>query len=465
MYATINACSKRTMRARRNARLAPLFLSLVFIQACATGPSKEQAISLEQSISQGNFGMVAAESKRVGKLDDKGEGDLSWRLNAASGSLHAADFQAAKRQFDIVDNTVNQSDAKTLSVSTNYSPRVYDKMMVNTYTALAVLASEGADKARPEFARAEDRARQAEEYFAKEIAAVDAKAAKDANEGKVDLTGALTSLGQDATYKQTVAQLASYANSKPFFNPVQTYLQGLFLATSGSGADLEKARGNFRRLLDVSTAKAFIQQDLALVESRIAGKPVQPMIWVIFENGQSALLRQYNVTLPVPVLGQRGATVGVATVALPRFETQALAYPALDLRTAGAAQVSVPLADFDAVMGAEFNKRYPSIVGRAVAEVALKMVLQSAANRSGNAVLQLGTLVASQVSTTDTRSWMMLPKRFDVARVPVPADGVLNVGAAGASLVSIKVSPGKSAIVVVKAMRPGSPLVVTTYPL
>jgi hypothetical protein len=446
-------------------RIALVSSVILALQGCAPVPSKEQAGNLEQAIARGNFAQIAGQATMVGNLGEKGGGDLSWRLNAASGHLFAAEFPKSKQQFDIVDSVVNNEDAKTISLNTNYRLRVYDKMMVNTYTALAVLASEGADRARPEFARAEDRARQAEEYFAKEIAAADAKAAKDANEGKIDLTAAFSKLGEDANYRQTVAQLASYASTKPFFNPVQTYLQGVFLASSSSASDLERARGNFRRLLEITTAKSLVQQDLAFVEARIAGKAAQPMVWVIFENGQSALLRQYNVTLPVPVLGQRGVSVGVATVALPRFEPQALAYQGLGVRAGASTQGSVPLADFDAVMGAEFNKRYSSIVGRAVAEVALKVVLQSAANKSGNAVLQVAALVASQVSTTDTRTWTMLPKRFDVARVQAPADGVLRVDAVGASPVSVKVPQGRSAIVVIKAMRPGSPLVATIYPL
>ena len=123
------------------------------------------------------------------------------------------------------------------------------------------------------------------------------------------------------------------------------------------------------------------------------------------------------------------------------------------------------ISDFDAVMGAEFNKRYPTIVASAVAEVAVKIALQSVANKSNNALFQIAALVGSQVSTADTRSWSLLPKRFDVARLASPADGRLQIQPSGGSAITITVPAGKPAIVMIKAMRPGSPLVANVYPL
>jgi hypothetical protein len=189
------------------------------------------------------------------------------------------------------------------------------------------------------------------------------------------------------------------------------------------------------------------------------------MVWVVMENGQSALLQPYNITLPVPVLSKSGVTVSVVTVALPKFAVQSPAYAGFDVKAGSANSTSFVVSNFDAVMASEFKNRYPSIVATAVAEVALKIVLQSAANKSNNQFLQFAAQLGSQVSTVDTRTWSLLPKSFDVARVATPADGRLVIQPRGGAPINITVPAGRPAIVMIKAMRPGSPLAVNQFPL
>ena len=338
-------------------------------------------------------------------------------------------------------------------------------VMINAYKALAFLASNDKDNARVEFNRTYDRQRRAVEFYEKELAAAQADTAKKQSSGGFDLNGSMQELAKNDEYQSNQRVLSSYGKYADFVNPLPTYLSGIFFLNSGDISDAAKARTDLKRVAEMVQGQSELRPDLAMAEARASGRPVPPTVWVVFENGQSPLLQPYNVTFPVPVLGGRGVTAGVVTVALPKFVPQSLAYQSFDVQAGGARASSFVISDFDAVMGAEFNKRYPTIVASAVAEVAVKIALQSVANKSNNALFQIAALVGSQVSTADTRSWSLLPKRFDVARLASPADGRLQIQPSGGSAITITVPAGKPAIVMIKAMRPGSPLVANVYPL
>ncbi len=443
-----------------------VLVGCVALQACAGGqPLQQQATTIEQSLMRSDFAAVAAQDTAIGKLDGKGGGDLLWELNASSAYLYSGNPAKAVSYLDFAEAAVTKADTTTIKLDGDYRPRVYDMMMVNSYKALGFLGANDKANARVEFNRADDRLRRAEEYYEKEVAAAQSDANAKQAKGGFDLNASMQAVAANDDYQANARVLSAFGRYGLFVNPVQTYLKGIFLLNSDDRSDADKARADLARVAGMVDARAEVQKDVALAEQHARGRPVPPTVWVLFENGQSPLLRPYNVTFPVPVLGGRGVSAGIVTVALPKFEPQALAYQGFTVQAGGASQASFVLSDFDNVMGAEFNKRYPSIVASAVAEVATKIVLQSAANRSGNGVLQLVALVGSQISTTDTRSWSMLPKRFDAARVAAPQDGRLLIQPAGGAPIIVSIPPGKAAIVIVKAMRPGSPMVANAYPL
>ena len=65
----------------------------------------------------------------------------------------------------------------------------------------------------------------------------------------------------------------------------------------------------------------------------------------------------------------------------------------------------------------------------------------------------------------DTRCWSSLPKSVYVARVPRPADGVLDIRADGAPAVQVNLKPGNSMVFVRKPSRAAAPSVkVVTWP-
>lgn len=455
----------RGWHAHKPSKTAVALVACFALQACGTAPTRQQADGLERATVSSDFKSMAVNAVGVGKLDGKGGGDLLWEMNAGAAYLHGGDGQDAVRYFDFAEDRVDRADTASVKLDSAYRPRVHDTVMINTYKALSFLSNNDKGDARVEFNRTYDRQRRAVEFYEKEIAAARADADKKQNSGGFDLTGAMKELSKNGDYQANLHNLSAYGKYAPFVNPLPTYLSGIFFLNSDDRSDAAKARTDLSRVVDMTDAKADVRADLTLAEARANGRPVPPMVWVVFENGQSAEFSPYNVTFPVPVLGRNGVTASVVTVALPKFEPQSPAYEGFDVHAGNNQSGSFTISDFDSVMGAEFNKRYPTIVATAVAEVALKIAAQSAANRSGNGLLQLAAVVGSQVSTVDTRSWTMLPKRFDVARVATPADGSLQIQPRGGTPIIINVTPGKPAIVMIKAMRPGSPLAANVYPL
>jgi hypothetical protein len=59
----------------------------------------------------------------------------------------------------------------------------------------------------------------------------------------------------------------------------------------------------------------------------------------------------------------------------------------------------------------------------------------------------------------------MLPREFQAARVPTPANGQLNLRAIGGPGETVRVPTDRPSIVVVKAQNPGSPLTIQVHPL
>jgi hypothetical protein len=70
------------------------------------------------------------------------------------------------------------------------------------------------------------------------------------------------------------------------------------------------------------------------------------------------------------------------------------------------------------------------------------------------------------VNIADTRTWTTLPKEFQVARFPTPADHKLTVsGPGGAFRTDVTVDDGAINLVIVKSINANTPLLVTTCKL
>ena len=74
-------------------------------------------------------------------------------------------------------------------------------------------------------------------------------------------------------------------------------------------------------------------------------------------------------------------------------------------------------------------------------------------------------LVDVMINIADTRSWTTLPKEFQVARIPTPADRKLVLATPGAAPVDVTVADGIVNVVYVKSVVASSPLLVSQFKL
>jgi hypothetical protein len=128
----------------------------------------------------------------------------------------------------------------------------------------------------------------------------------------------------------------------------------------------------------------------------------------------------------------------------------------------------------------ERQTRYTAVLGAAAFEAIAKAVLISGANAVGTGIsrnnnstgtlaagilLDLAATAAANVTRSDTRSWSLRPREFQVARLPVPGRGALSLQAMGGRSERVTVPTGCCSIVLVKAQSAGSPLTIQVFPL
>ena len=69
------------------------------------------------------------------------------------------------------------------------------------------------------------------------------------------------------------------------------------------------------------------------------------------------------------------------------------------------------------------------------------------------------------VNIADERTWTTLPKEFQVARIPTPADRRLDLSTPNGMRTSVTVGDGILNVIYVKSINTGTPLLVTQFKL
>ncbi len=455
----------------RGLRALAVLLPLV-LAACVPQPDRGTADGFRQSIAQGNFQAAANIGARQAGAGANGRGtELLWSMNAGSAALHAQEHARAVALLDGAEEMMRAADEATFNWGRTYRFGTYDAVMVNAYKAFAMLGRGDAANARVELNRLEERQARTVQRFRNEIAAAMSEAerqqAQDPNR-----TQALRNAQNSPEVREQLQALDRWRSYQPFVNPAGTYLRGLFLLNSGVAGDAEQARTAFERVAGIAGNPRVVAQDLALARQAAEGRRTQPQVWVIFENGQSPLFEQLNFTVPMPVFMHGGVTIRPVTVSMPRMVFQPSAYSAIEMRAGNQRATTVTVASIEGVMASEFRARYDALLAAAVFEAIAKAAgisLVGAATQQASPMLailgDIAATAAANITQSDTRSWVILPREFQAARLPVPANGRLELRAPGGPSEVVQLPSGRSAVVLVKAQTPGSPLTIQVHPL
>lgn len=439
--------------------------------ACAQPVSRETMGDFRGSVAGSQFAVAAEVATTQSNPTPEGRPrELLWSLNAGAARLHAAQHRPSVAMFDAAEEMMRASEEANFNWGSTYRFGSYDAVMVNTYKALAMLGTGDTANARVEMNRLDERQRRVTERFQREIAEADARIAQQRSEGTNGQ--ALSAAQQSQEYREQLQALERWASYAPFVNPAATYLHGIFFLNAGSANDAERARNSFERVVGMTGANPVVNADLAMARDAARGRRPAPQVWIVFENGQSPIFEQQNITLPMPVLARGGGvTVRPVTVSIPRMVAQPNAYPFVEVTAGSARATTQTIGSIEAVMASEFRQRYPSLVAATVFEAVAKAALMSGANAIGGQMggmagllLDVAATVAANVTVADTRSWYLLPREFQAARLPVPRDGRVEFRA-GAAPQSVTVPTDRPSIVLLKAQAPGSPVVAQVFPL
>jgi len=400
-----------------------------------------------------------AQSKISKSKNPKGE-DLLWSMQLGSLERIKQNYSQSNDYFDKSEQMLNYFDYQNeatnsvaaIAVSENIIPYVgeeYDGIMVNTYKALNFMSLGENELARVEFNRALDRQRRAKEKFAKEIAKL--KKELDKEQKKED--SHVKENVENPEIKQLIADrypgLYNFKAYPDFVNPFTTYIAGVFFNLVG---DHSKAAPLLKEAYGMVSDNEYLAQDIATTEQVLDGqKELTNTVWVIFENGMGPVKDEFRIDIPLFVETEKVKYVGIA---LPKLEFREQAYPHLSITAAGQNYTTEQVADMDRVVQTEFNKDFKGILTRAIISTTSKAVAQYALEKKGDSSTTLASFLVAAYSfattAADVRIWTTLPKDFQVARFPMPADRQITINPSGGQSLQIEIPPCKNSLIYVK---------------
>jgi len=420
-----------------------LVLALAVLPGCNV--PRSHLATFNQSYELGDVPGAQQYAENRVKPESPPAGDnLLWALQLGVTKRMLGDFAQSNEWFDRAEEMMKHYDTgfKGLDVVGTtlvnetvlpYRGAEYDGIMVNTYKALNFMSLGQDDLARVEFNRALERQMRARERFHAEIQKLQDKMASDRNSGKVDYTQTMENPDLQTRLDAQYPGRNDFQAYPDFVNPFSTYLAGVFFTMI---ADPAKAVDLLKESAGMLPDNRTVAQDFERVRQWLdKGTAPEPAVWVIYEGGLGPIKEEFRIDLPLFLATQK---VYYAGIALPKLSPRGPAVEPLEVDSSPTGTRTELVADMDRVVHTEFAKDFPGILMRAVVSAAAKAVAQNALlqQRETGAKL-MGAMMAvysAATTTADVRIWTSLPKQFQVARVPLPADGKLRVRAGGQTL-------------------------------
>jgi uncharacterized protein len=408
-----------------------------------------------------------------------------------------------------------------------YRGRAYDKVMLNTYKALNYLQLGDSAAARVELNRALQRQRDAVDANAKKIEESKRLAEEARSKGVKDEQGRQgsaydvdkaksdprTGTALNSIESELDTTIQAYGN---YVNPFAVFLDGLVFTIQGTDAsDLERGRKSLERVAAMSPNNPYLRADLAAAEAMAQGRspdtavlttetpaapvaaaaavgtapavlattevaPAAPvaapvvssngdLVYVIFETGAAPFRDQIRIDIPVILVTSKLSYVGAA---FPKIKLVPDYVPTLNVTCASGVYPTSAIASMDSVVAQDFKNEWPTILTKTLITTATKAIIQATIQKQLNdqgamagliGGLALGVVNAS-TNIADTRTWRSLPKQFQYARIPAPADRELTLSAGGGTEV-VALEQGHVNVVYVKSTGAASPLLVSQFVL
>ena len=454
-----------------------------FVTGCQTYSHENHGLDAWR---QNNVPAAIQEYTHKAEKERHGYDAVVWRLEQGAALRAAGQYKQSNDAFDLAEEKIDAYE-KTARVKVGheaaailsnqaqlpYEGRPYDKIMLNTYKALNDLQLNDPDNARVELTRAYQHQQDAVAENAKKIEKNKEQSAKAKQQDREMARQAENDPGVKSKISDQYHDLDNIKGYADYVNPFTVYLDGLFfLCHPTDPSDLERAKKSFERVASLDENNKFIQQDIQTVADVVAGKPIPPTTYVIFETGLAPVREQVRIDLPVFVVGVR--SVPYVGAAFPVLQIQPDGVPYLTVYGSGAGENTLPVASMDSIIVQDFRNELPSIITKTIistiAKAGAAYGISEGVRTQGDIfgfISMIGTtLYQAAVNIADTRTWTTLPKQFQICRIPTPANRRLDfAGAGGWPKSAVTVSDGVVNVVYVKSITPSGPLQVSQFKL
>ena len=182
-----------------------------------------------------------------------------------------------------------------------------------------------------------------------------------------------------------------------------------------SPSDYNKAHDSMKRAYGL-TANPTVKADMEMARQLTRGASpdiMEPMVWVILENGLSTKKNEFRIDLPIFM--EDNEQFEYMGIALPELIERGPAYENLRMGET----VTQPLASMDKIIQAEFKREFPYILGKELARVTVKTIIQNELNKDDPTAGMLASIYQLATTSADIRTWTALPSEFQLARLPV----------------------------------------------
>lgn len=451
-------------------KFAPIavFAFALLCGGCATHTSRTQEMRGYWRVGEAQKAYAQA-SELGGESGDADE--LVWLLEEGATARAAGGFaesnKAFGRAFDKISDYENQPEISVLRESeaflTNqsylpYKGYNYDKIMLCTYTALNCIQTKDFDRAAVELKRLENFQREAKlknidkiEKSQKALAQANRERGADGYNVSKTVSNPNVQAALRRVYGDGYAGGSAAAGN--FVNPFGYWLGGVFFASRpADSADRERAATLMRLCYESLGGKSqILAEDLATAE-KLADSPnagFGNITYVVLETGCAPIRRQVRIDLPIFIVAKH---VPYVAVNFPYLEPQKSFKQSVPISADGREVRFETIADFDSIIGEEFNAQLPYVIAKTVLSAAAKATAQYFAARAagddwGLAVQIAGGIYQAMMNDADLRTWTTLPKQIRLARLETPASGKITVGGK-----TVDLSPKGVNIVYVKSM-------------
>ncbi len=440
----------------------------------ADGKSKKEKSVKEADSFGGKDYLTLYKKYKESNISD----DLLKNYEAGMLGYLVKEYEDSVKFYDNAEKLIKKYDEEVLSskllsnvgsVLTNdafmdYRPKIYEKILVNTYKGIDFIALKKARDARVEFNRALVRQDRAKEFFKKEIEKerreINRENREKLKDKKVKDSFSIDSIVKNKKTTDPIekeySNLFRFKAYRDFINPFTSYIAGIyFLNVRDYAKATDLLKETYGMIKGLDEGAKYVLRDFKLARSmkRSLRSRKRHYTWVVFLNGLGPIKEEIKIDVPLFLFSNDVLYTGIA---LPKLKMRSRAYKSLRVRNSKRRGVLTKrITSMDRIVKSEFKKRFPTIMTRALTRTVVQTLIQKKAgdkleNHFGTlGFLAKGVMAATQyaLNRADTRMWKSIPKEFQVARVKTTRR--LRIEAGGREIFSLKTNPKKNYIVFV----------------